>query len=128
MNLLFFSIQLSDRLNGTFKLNVKDEINNLTYKLNFPGTKTILEVKSNIYTLNDIPVRNQLWKGWPPNIKDDSVTLAGSGISLPEHNLSVDRVPTKEVKRVGFVLKYSLFFSYFNFNSILGYSGLGGHR
>ncbi|XP_058789619.1 FAS-associated factor 1 [Phymastichus coffea] len=92
-------IKLSDRLSSTYVLNIKDEINNVTYKLNFPGSLTILDVKSNIYTLNDVPVRNQLWKGWPSTLKSDSISLAQSGIPYPEHNLLVDRIPSKEIKK-----------------------------
>ncbi|OXU24214.1 hypothetical protein TSAR_001469 [Trichomalopsis sarcophagae] len=91
-------MKLSERLANNYILDIRDEANNVTYKLNFLGTTTILEVKNNIYTLNDIPPRNQLWKGWPPTVKNDSITLAQSGISIPEHKLSVDRMPKKETK------------------------------
>ncbi|XP_011503570.1 PREDICTED: FAS-associated factor 1 [Ceratosolen solmsi marchali] len=92
-------MKLSDRLSTIYTLNIRDESNKDTYKLNFPGTYTILDVKRNIYTINDVPVRNQLWKGWPLAVKNDSITLAQSGISIPEHNLSVERIPPKETKK-----------------------------
>lgn len=50
-----------------------------TYSLRYQGTKTILEVKTDVYTLTNIHVRNQIWSGWPPNI-DDQTMLALSGI------------------------------------------------
>lgn len=80
-------------------LNVRDEIHNKTYNLHFPGTHTILEVKSDVYSLIDVPVRNQLWKGWPASVKDDNTILAQTGISS-EHDLSVNRNFAKESKKV----------------------------
>jgi hypothetical protein len=100
-NFLFpYRIKLSDHLSNTYTLNIRDEINKDTYKLNFPGTSTILHVKNKIYARNDVPVRNQLWKGWPPAVKNDSIILAQSGISIPEHSLSVEKIPTLETKKV----------------------------
>lgn len=86
----------------TYTLNVKDEVQNKTYKLKFPGTRTVLEVKTDVYSLIDVPVRNQQWKGWPSSLKDDSVVLAQSGICYPEHDLSVGKLPAKEEKKVMF--------------------------
>ncbi|XP_062854487.1 FAS-associated factor 1 [Trichomycterus rosablanca] len=59
------------------------------YNLNFPGSRTIQEVKRNISDLTNIPVRHQQWDGWPSSASDDSMTLASSGISYPCHRLSV---------------------------------------
>ncbi|XP_025266463.1 FAS-associated factor 1 isoform X2 [Camponotus floridanus] len=94
------TINLSDRMIQTYTLNVKDEVHNKTYNLKFPGTRTILEVKTDIYSLIDVPVRNQQWKGWPSSLKDDNVILAQSGICYPEHDLSVGKLPVKEEKKV----------------------------
>ncbi|XP_012539164.1 FAS-associated factor 1 isoform X2 [Monomorium pharaonis] len=94
------SLSLSDRMTLTYTLNVKDEVHNKTYKLKFPGTRTVLEVKTDIYSLIDVPVRNQQWKGWPSSMKDDNVILAQSGICYPEHDLSVGKLPAKEEKKV----------------------------
>lgn len=93
------TINLSDRMIQTYTLNVKDEVHNKTYNLKFPGTRTILEVKTDIYSLIDVPVRNQQWKGWPSSLKDDNVILAQSGICYPEHDLSVGKLPVKEEKK-----------------------------
>ncbi|XP_050513741.1 FAS-associated factor 1 [Diabrotica virgifera virgifera] len=79
---------VSEKLRGTYTLNVKYE--NKTFNLKYQGTKTILEVKGDVYTLTNIHVRNQVWSGWPPNI-DDNTVLALSGINYPEHDLSVRR-------------------------------------
>ncbi|CAG9857934.1 unnamed protein product [Phyllotreta striolata] len=77
-----------DKLNGTYTLNVKFE--SKMYNLKYQGTKTILEVKGDVYTLTNIHVRNQIWSGWPPNI-DDHMMLGLSGINYPVHDLTVRR-------------------------------------
>nr|WMZ41597.1 FADD protein [Altica viridicyanea] len=79
---------VTEKLNGMYTLNVKYE--SRTFNLKYQGTKTILEVKGDVYTLTNIHVRNQIWSGWPPNI-DDNTMLALSGISYPEHDLTVRR-------------------------------------
>ncbi|KAK5649011.1 hypothetical protein RI129_003903 [Pyrocoelia pectoralis] len=80
----------SERLMGTYTLNVTDENKNKHYSVKYLGTSPILKVKTDMYTLTDIHVRNQIWCGWPPNI-DDQTMLALSGINYPEHELSVRR-------------------------------------
>lgn len=91
-----------DRLTQTYTLNVRDDISNKTYRLKFPGTHTILDVKTNVYSLIDVPVRKQQWNGWPSTIKDDKITMAQSGISYPEHELLVSELPIKRNKKVYF--------------------------
>ena len=90
---------LSEHMTQTYTLNIKDEIHKKTYNLKFLGSSTILDVKSGIYALIDVPVRNQQWKGWPSSVQNDSVMLAQSGISYPEHDLSVNELPMKEEKK-----------------------------
>lgn len=90
---------LPDRMTSTYTLNIKDEIHNKTYNLKFLGTNTVLDVKTGVYTLIDIPVRNQVWKGWPSTLKDDNMILAQSGICYPEHDLSVNKISTVEDKK-----------------------------
>jgi hypothetical protein len=101
-NIFHSSVSVSGRMTQTYTLNVKDEIHNKTYKLKFPGTRTVLEVKTDVYSLTDVPVRNQQWKGWPSSLKDDNMILAQSGICYPEHDLSVGMLPAKEEKKVIF--------------------------
>lgn len=91
---------MAQRMTQTYTLNIKDEVHKKTHKLNFLGSKTVLEVKSGIYSIIDVPVRNQQWKGWPSSVKNDNVLLAQSGISYPEHDLSVNELPIKEEKKV----------------------------
>ncbi|XP_043525545.1 FAS-associated factor 1 isoform X1 [Frieseomelitta varia] len=92
-------MSLSNRMTRTYTLNIKDEIKKETYNLKFPGTNTILDVKSGIYSLTTVPVRNQQWKGWPSSVKNDNVMLAQSGISYPEHDLSVNEIPIKKDRK-----------------------------
>ncbi|XP_034939481.1 FAS-associated factor 1 isoform X2 [Chelonus insularis] len=96
---------LSDRLTRTYTLNIYDETNNKSYKLQFSGTHTVLEVKTGIYSLIDIPVRNQKWSGWPSTVKDDRTILAQSGISYPEHDLSVSQMVCKDKKEKTFTVE-----------------------
>lgn len=82
---------LQDSLNQNFLLIISHREAQRDYNLNFPGSRTIQEVKRNISDLTNIPVRHQLWEGWPASASDDSMTLAVSGISYPCHHLSVCR-------------------------------------
>lgn len=78
--------EITDRLRGNYILKIRDENADKNYTLNYPGTKTILDVKVDLHSLTNIQVRNQMWSGWPPNI-DDQTVLALSGINYPEHDL-----------------------------------------
>ncbi|XP_028668293.1 FAS-associated factor 1 [Erpetoichthys calabaricus] len=82
---------LQESLSQNFLLVISHREAQRDYSLNFPGSKTIQEVKRNIYDLTNIPVRHQQWEGWPSSARDDSITLAESGISHPCHHLSVCR-------------------------------------
>lgn len=53
--------------------------------LNFPGHLKLLQIKSDVYNITDIPVRHQDWTGWPSNVTNDT-TLAQTGINRV-HNL-----------------------------------------
>lgn len=57
--------------------------------LNFPGTKTILEVKIDLHAITNIPVRHQKWSGWPANT-NNSTPLSDAGIGF-NHNLELSR-------------------------------------
>uniref|UniRef100_A0A3Q3XDZ4 Uncharacterized protein n=1 Tax=Mola mola TaxID=94237 RepID=A0A3Q3XDZ4_MOLML len=82
---------LQESLNQNFLLVISHREAQKDYSLNFPGSRTIQEVKRNISDLTNIPVRHQQWEGWPASASDDSMTLAVSGISYPCHHLSVCR-------------------------------------
>lgn len=111
-NLLFLSIPsdadnngmsvdgMEELLTRTYTLSVLDETRCKDYSLKFPGTKTVGEVKTDVYSLTDIPVRHQVWSGWPSTLKDDNTTLAMAGLNHPIHTLSVRRSAKKEYKRI----------------------------
>ncbi|KAF7667085.1 hypothetical protein LDENG_00078900 [Lucifuga dentata] len=82
---------LQESLNQNFLLVISHHEAQRDYSLNFPGSRTIQEVKRNVSDLTNIPVRHQQWEGWPVSASDDSMTLAVSGISYPCHHLSVCR-------------------------------------
>lgn len=63
-----------DESNASYKLTVKDETHGKDYELNFLGSKTLLELKRDLYSLTDISVRHQVWSGWPPGTTDRSVS------------------------------------------------------
>nr|XP_033341145.1 FAS-associated factor 1 isoform X1 [Megalopta genalis] len=86
----------AERMTQIYTLNIKDETHKKTYNLKFGGSSTVLDVKSGIDALINVPIRNQQWKGWPSTVKNDSIMLAQTGISYPEHDLSVTELPSKE--------------------------------
>nr|XP_023485961.1 FAS-associated factor 1 isoform X4 [Equus caballus] len=82
---------LQESLNQNFMLIITHREVQREYNLNFSGSSTIQEVKRNVYDLTSIPVRHQLWEGWPTTATDDSMCLAESGLSYPCHRLTVGR-------------------------------------
>ena len=73
--------ELSARLRISYTLNIKREPEGVEISLKFPGKQTFLEVKTDVYSITDIPVRHQNWTGWPNSITSDTA-LADSGINL----------------------------------------------
>lgn len=69
------------RGNEIYTINITRQPDGEKYTLQFPGRQTFLEVKTDVYTLTTIPVRLQVWTGWPDNITSRT-TLAQSGIEL----------------------------------------------
>lgn len=47
--------------------------------LNFPATKTLIEIKNDLNAVLKIPVRFQKWEGWPSNVTN-STKLSDMGI------------------------------------------------
>uniref|UniRef100_A0A4W4DTP6 UBX domain-containing protein n=1 Tax=Electrophorus electricus TaxID=8005 RepID=A0A4W4DTP6_ELEEL len=80
-----------ESLNQNYLLVITHREAQREYSLNFPGSRTVQEVKRNISDLTNIPVRHQQWEGWPASASDDSMTLASCGITYPCHRLSVCR-------------------------------------
>lgn len=83
----------TERVSQHFQLKVNDLTNSKDYSLKYPGSKTVLSVKTDVYTLTDIAVRHQVWTGWPEQLKSDRTTLARSGIG-PVHEFTLRRNPT----------------------------------
>ncbi|XP_026320728.1 FAS-associated factor 1 [Hyposmocoma kahamanoa] len=93
--------EVAERLTATYVLRVKHD--DKEYTLKFPGTKTVREVKNDIYSLTDIPFRYQSWTGWPEVSGLDDTVLAMVGLDLPQHDLTVKRATNnkqKECKRI----------------------------
>ncbi|XP_073449665.1 FAS-associated factor 1 isoform X1 [Aquarana catesbeiana] len=85
------SSQQEDSLKQNFMLIITHREVQREYNLQFSGSCTIQEVKRNVYDLTSIPVRHQVWEGWPPSAQNDSMTLASAGLNFPCHRLSVAR-------------------------------------
>ncbi|XP_036111267.1 FAS-associated factor 1 isoform X3 [Molossus molossus] len=68
---------LQESLNQNFMLIITHREVQREYNLNFSGSSTIQEVKRNVYDLTSIPVRHQLWEGWPTSATDDSLSNYG---------------------------------------------------
>lgn len=81
-----------ERLTRTFTLNILlgNTNNTAPLQLNFPGTKSIADVKKDVYSVTNIAVRHQQWHGWPSGLSDD-VALALTGIPY-EHNLVLNNL------------------------------------
>ncbi|XP_061167287.1 FAS-associated factor 1-like [Saccostrea echinata] len=85
---------LTEALNRTYALHINFTENGEVrhYKLNMPGSKTIGEVKSDVYALTNLPARHQIWTGWPDSAKnDDSMTIGCCGLNYPIHNLELTK-------------------------------------
>ncbi|KAG9483013.1 hypothetical protein GDO78_009118 [Eleutherodactylus coqui] len=80
-----------ESLNQNYMLIITHREVKREYNLQFSGNCTIQEVKRNVYDLTSIPVRHQVWEGWPPSAQSDSMTLASSGLNFPCHRLTVGR-------------------------------------
>uniref|UniRef100_A0A8C5R4M7 DMRT like family A2 n=1 Tax=Leptobrachium leishanense TaxID=445787 RepID=A0A8C5R4M7_9ANUR len=63
---------LQESLNQNYLLIITHREVQRDYSLHFSGSCTIQEVKRNVYDLTSIPVRHQIWEGWPPSVTDDS--------------------------------------------------------
>lgn len=79
-----------ERLTRTYALNILIGDSSTPLQLNFPGTRSIGDVKKDVYTVTNIAVRHQQWHGWPSGVSDDTA-LALAGIPL-EHNLTLNSI------------------------------------
>lgn len=70
-----------------FQLRIRYTNENKELNLNFPASKTLLEIKNDIYAVLKVPVRHQQWVGWPTNAHN---SMKLSEIGLPAiHNLTL---------------------------------------
>lgn len=95
---------LTEALNRTYALEIKFTENGAIqqYKLNMPGSKTIGEVKNDVYALTNLPARHQIWTGWPESAKnDDTMTIGCCGLNYPIHSLELTKANiTARPKRI----------------------------
>lgn len=71
----------NSRENEIFTVNITRQPDGEKFSLQFPGRQKFLDVKTDVYTLTTIPVRHQVWTGWPDHM-NNQMTLAQSGIEL----------------------------------------------
>lgn len=72
-------LDYNSRENEIFTINITRQPDGDKFTLQFPGKQTLLDIKTDVYTLTTIPVRHQIWRGWPDNIANHT-TLAQSGV------------------------------------------------
>ena len=77
-----------DNSKTIYELRIYDEVNHKEYTLKLPGNRLISQVKADTFALTDIPVRYQIWCGWPENVSDE-VQLDELDLDLPFHCLTV---------------------------------------
>ena len=80
---------------SVYQLRIKYTNEDRYLNLNFPATKTIIEIKNDLYAVLKIPVRFQQWKGWPENVPGTS-KLDEIGIEHI-HMLELTRIDTEQV-------------------------------
>lgn len=66
----------------TFAVHIKRLPEDEELTLNFPGTQTLIQVKTDVYSITDIPVRHQQWTGWPATMTNDTTLAAAAGVGL----------------------------------------------
>lgn len=76
-----------------FQLRIHLMADGKEFDLNFPPTKTILDIKNDMHAITRIPVRHQKWIGWPENLSN-STKLSDTGIGAV-HNLTLSRFDTE---------------------------------
>lgn len=67
-----------------YQLRIRYTNENKELNLNFPASKTILDIKTDIYAVTKIPVRHQVWTGWPEN-SSNITKLGETGFNAVQH-------------------------------------------
>lgn len=78
-----------------YQLRIKYINEDRYLNLNFPATKTIIDIKNDLYAVLKVPVRFQHWKGWPENVPC-TAKLCEIGIE-PIHMLELTRIDNEQV-------------------------------
>jgi FAS-associated factor 1 len=74
-----------------YQLRILYTNENRTLNLNFASSKTLLDIKNDIYAVLKVPVRHQKWTGWPqPESSYNAKKLSELGINAI-HNLTLKR-------------------------------------
>lgn len=82
-----------------YVLKINDQTNGETHSISFYASKTIGEVKNQLYNVSDIPVRLQVWTGWPAGCSDD-MTLGDCGLDKPSHGLTLNKLVSTQSSSV----------------------------
>jgi hypothetical protein len=69
----------SSNVDSTYQLRIKYTNEDRFISLNFPATKTMLDIKNDLNAVLKIPVRFQKWEGWPASARNDT-KLSDMGI------------------------------------------------
>lgn len=75
-----------------YQLRIRYTNENKELNLNFAASKTLLDIKNDMYAVLKVPVRYQIWTGWPESATN-STKLSETGIS-PIHSLQLTRIET----------------------------------
>lgn len=75
-----------------YQLRIRYTTENKELNLNFPASKTLLDIKNDIYAVLKVPVRHQNWTGWPDNATN-ATKLSETGINAI-HSLVLTRIDT----------------------------------
>lgn len=66
------SLATSSSENSNYQLRIFYTNENRYLNLNFPATKTLIDIKNDLTAVLKIPVRFQKWEGWPTNASNSS--------------------------------------------------------
>lgn len=80
-----------------YQLRIRYTNENKELNLNFPASKTLLDIKNDIYAVLKVPVRYQTWTGWPDNATN-TTKLSETGINAI-HSLQLTRIDTDNFNR-----------------------------
>ncbi|XP_064477091.1 FAS-associated factor 1-like [Ornithodoros turicata] len=80
----------------SIKLNITDKTANKSYSINFPASRTLLQIKQDVCDLTSIPVSQQRWTGWPAHRDSASLRTVSQGQSELDLCVCRDSTPKKK--------------------------------